>query len=134
MKKVLILCTGNRCRSQMAEGILQTLHPDWQVCSAGILPAKEVHPLVVKVMAEIGIDIAKHYPKHVEIYVNDQWDLVLTVCGGANENCPIFKEQVAERIHIGFDDPDDFIGTEDQIINEFRRVRNEIYQKMKALC
>lgn len=85
-------------------------------------------------MAEIGIDISQHYPKHVEIYLNDPWDLVLTVCGGANEKCPIFKGQVAERRHIGFDDPDMFMGTEDQIINEFRRVRNEIYQKMKELC
>lgn len=129
--KILVLCTGNRCRSQMAHGILQNLDSSLVVCSAGVKPAQEVHPLGVKVMAEIDIDISKHFPKHVNQYLNEPWYFVITVCGGAKESCPAFFGQVGERLHIGFDDPDAFKGTEEEILPEFRRVRDEIKMKME---
>lgn len=131
--RYLILCTGNRCRSQMAHGILQYLYPEAEVCSAGVSPASEVHPLAIKVMAEIGIDISTHYPKNVSQYLGQSWDVVITVCGGAKENCPSFVGPVGKCLHIGFDDPDAFIGSEDQITDEFRRVRDEIRLEMSKL-
>ena len=131
--RYLVLCTGNRCRSQMAHGILKHIHPDAEVCSAGVRPASEVHPLAVKVMSEIGIDISGHYPKNVSEYLGQSWDYVITVCGGAKENCPSFTGKVAMRLHIGFDDPDAFTGTESEIIDEFRRVRDEILDYMSQL-
>lgn len=131
--RYLVLCTGNRCRSQMAHGILKHIHPDAEVCSAGVRPASEVHPLAVKVMSEIGIDISGHYPKNVSEYLGQSWDYVITVCGGAKENCPSFTGKVAMRLHIGFDDPDAFTGTESEIIDEFRRVRDEIFDSMRQL-
>lgn len=131
--RYLVLCTGNRCRSQMAHGILKHIHPDAEVCSAGVRPASEVHPLAVKVMAEIGIDISGHYPKNVSEYLGQSWDYVITVCGGAKENCPSFTGKVAMRLHIGFDDPDAFTGPESEIIDEFRRVRDEILDSMRQL-
>lgn len=131
--RYLVLCTGNRCRSQMAHGILKHIHPDAEVCSAGVRPASEVHPLAVKVMAEIGIDISGHYPKNVSEYLGQSWDYVITVCGGAKENCPSFTGKVAMRLHIGFDDPDAFTGPESEVIDEFRRVRDEILDSMSQL-
>lgn len=131
--RVLVLCTGNRCRSQMAHGILQYLHPSAEICSAGVRPASEVHPLAVQVMAEIGIDITDHYPKSVAQYVEQSWDFVITVCGGAKENCPVFTGKVDNRLHIGFDDPDAFVGSEEDVKEEFRRVRDEIYEAMSKL-
>lgn len=131
--RYLVLCTGNRCRSQMAHGILKHIHPDAEVCSAGVRPASEVHPLAVKVMSEIGIDISGHYPKNVSEYLGQSWDYVITVCGGAKENCPSFTGKVAMRLHIGFDDPDAFTGTESEVIDEFRRVRDEILDSMRQL-
>lgn len=127
--RILILCTGNRCRSQMAHGFLKHLAPEWEICSAGIRPAKEVHPLGVKVMSELGIDISNHYPKSIEQYLDQEWDYVITVCGGAKESCPIFSGKVKHRLHIGFDDPDAFKGTEEEILPEFRRVKDEIIER-----
>ncbi|MBQ2112128.1 MAG: arsenate reductase ArsC [Bacteroidales bacterium] len=131
--RYLVLCTGNRCRSQMAHGILKHLHPDAEVCSAGVRPASEVHPLAVKVMSEIGIDISGHYPKNVSEYLGQSWDYLITVCGGAKENCPLFTGKVSMHLHIGFDDPDAFTGPESEVIDEFRRVRDEILDSMRQL-
>lgn len=131
--RCLVLCTGNRCRSQMAHGLLQHLYPGSVICSAGVKPASEVHPLAVKVMAEIGIDISNHYPKNVSEYLGQSWDYVITVCGGAKDSCPLFTGIVKRRLHIGFDDPDAFIGSEDQVIDEFRRVRDEIRAAMSGI-
>lgn len=131
MTRILVLCTGNRCRSQMAQGILQSLDPHLDVHSAGTKPASEVHPLGIKVMSEIGIDISTHYPKHIDRFIDQEWDFVITVCGGANESCPMFYGKVGKRMHIGFDDPDAFTGTDEEIIAEFRRVRDEIRLKMQ---
>lgn len=114
----------------MAQGILQSLDPKLEVCSAGTHPASEVHPLGIKVMKEIGIDISNHYPKNINQYIGEEWDYVITVCGGAKESCPIFTGKVGKRLHIGFDDPDSFKGTEEKVLPEFRRIRDEIKQKM----
>lgn len=124
--KILILCTGNSCRSQMAHGFLQSFDKNIQVFSAGTHPAAEVNPLAVEVMAEVGIDISKHIPTNVATYLSDTWDYVITVCGSANETCPAFVGNVGKRLHIGFDDPSGVMGTTDFIKSEFERVRNEI--------
>ena len=127
--RILILCTGNSCRSQIAHGIVKSVDTQAEVCSAGTTPASRVNPRAVSVMHEIGIDIASHTPHHVNQYLNEEWDYVITVCGGANESCPAFTGKVKHRLHIGFDDPSDAMGTENFITNEFRRVRDEIKQQ-----
>ncbi|MGM9706092.1 MAG: arsenate reductase ArsC [Prevotella sp.] len=124
--RILILCTGNSCRSQMAHGFMQSFDASLTVCSAGTQPAAHVHPLAVKAMAEAGIDISSHTPKSVTDYLHQSWDYVITVCGGANETCPAFLGPVAHRLHIGFDDPSKSQGSDDFVWSEFRRVRDEI--------
>ena len=124
--KILVLCTGNSCRSQMAHGFLQSFDQNIEVFSAGIHPAEKVHPTAIRVMAEVGIDISHHTPKSVNHYLNESWDYVITVCGGANESCPMFTGEVKNRLHIGFDDPSEAIGTQEFINSEFHRVRDEI--------
>jgi len=124
--KILILCTGNSCRSQMAQGFLQSFDKDLQVSSAGTKPAKQVNKNAVQVMKEKNIDISHHTPKSVEQYLHDDWDYVITVCDDANETCPIFPGRVKHRLHMGFEDPSGFKGTEEQILNEFRKIRDEI--------
>jgi arsenate reductase (thioredoxin) len=124
--KILILCTGNSCRSQMAQGFLQSFDKNLEVHSAGTEPAKQVNQTAVKVMKEAGIDISKNQPKSVEIYLNDLWDYVITVCDDANETCPVFSGKVKNRIHLAFEDPAKFKGTDDQVINEFRKIRDNI--------
>ena len=124
--RILILCTGNSCRSQMAHGFMQSLDDNLIVCSAGTKPAERVHPLAVKVMNEVGIDISHHTPQSVDNYLDQSWDYVITVCGGANESCPAFIGKVKHRLHIGFEDPSKSEGTEDFILSEFRRVRDGI--------
>ncbi|MCX6154964.1 MAG: arsenate reductase ArsC [Candidatus Kapabacteria bacterium] len=124
--KILILCTGNSCRSQMAEAFLKSFDSSLEVYSAGTKPTEAVHPLAIKVMKEKSIDLSKNIPKSVDNYLNENFDFVITVCGGAKESCPAFLGNVKERIHIGFDDPAEATGTEEQILGEFRRVRDEI--------
>ena len=124
--RILILCTGNSCRSQMAHGFMQAMDNNLTVCSAGTKPAERIHPLAVKVMNEVGIDISSHTPQHVENYLHESWDYVITVCGGANESCPLFTGEVKNRLHIGFDDPSEATGTPEFINSEFHRVRDEI--------
>ena len=132
--RVLILCTGNSCRSQMAHGFLQSFSRNLEVHSAGTIPAERVNPKAIEVMKEAGIDLSGHRPKSVEIYLNDEWDYVITVCGGANESCPVFTGKVKHRLHIGFDDPSDAIGTDEYVMKEFRRVRDEIQMKFKEFA
>ena len=131
--KVLILCTGNSCRSQMAHGFLQSFNSDLEVHSAGTKPADIVNPKAIEVMKEVGVDISNHRPRSGEIYLNDEWDYVITVCGGANESCPMFTGNVKHRLHIGFDDPSDAIGADEFVMSEFRRVRDEIKEKFKEI-
>jgi len=126
MKKVLILCTGNSCRSHMAEGILRAAAGDLvEVYSAGSKPAGHVHPKAIAVLAEIGIDISGHTSKHMNEFLNQQVDTVITVCGNADQACPMFPGQV-HRHHWGFDDPAHATGTDDEILTDFRRVRDQI--------
>ena len=124
--KVLILCTGNSCRSQMAHGFLQSFNRELTVCSAGTNASGKLSSRAVAVMKEAGIDISHHTSDPVEKYLDDEWDYVITVCGGANETCPAFIGKVKHRLHIGFDDPSHVTGTDEFIRNEFIRVRDEI--------
>jgi arsenate reductase (thioredoxin) len=124
--KVLILCTGNSCRSQMAHGFLQSFDKRIEVRSAGTEPAKQVNQKAVKVMAEENIDISLQYPKNVANYIDEVWDYVITVCDDANETCPVFIGKVKNRLHLGFEDPSHATGTDEFIWTEFRRVRDEI--------
>jgi arsenate reductase (thioredoxin) len=124
--KVLILCTGNSCRSQMAHGFLQSFDKNIVVRSAGTVPAEKINEKAVEVMKEVGVDISSHTPKSVNQYLSDEWNYVITVCDEANEVCPYFPGKVHHRMHLGFDDPSRVTGTDDYIWSEFRRVRDEI--------
>jgi len=124
--KILVLCTGNSCRSQMAEGFLKSFNKELFVVSAGTDPSVEVHPKAIAVMQEIGIDISQGRPKNVSEFLSQNFDFVSTVCGGAKETCPVFFGDVKNNIHIGFDDPAEVEGTDEFVISEFRRIRDEI--------
>jgi len=124
--KILILCTGNSCRSQMAHGFLQSFNADLYVRSAGTEASGKLNPNAVKAMKEIGIDISHHISDSVDKYLDDEWDYVITVCGGANEACPAFIGEVKHRLHMGFDDPSHATGSDEFIWSEFVRVRDEI--------
>ena len=124
--KVLILCTGNSCSSQMAHGFLQSFDPNITVRSAGTIPANQVNQTAVKAMKEIGIDISNNTPKMVDQYLNEKWDYVITVCDHANETCPAFFGKVQHRLHIGFEDPSHATGSYEFICSEYIRVRDEI--------
>ncbi|MFI5337221.1 MAG: arsenate reductase ArsC [Opitutales bacterium] len=129
---VLILCTGNSCRSHMAEGILRAAAGDLvEVCSAGSKPAGYVHPKAIQVMQEVGIDISRHTSKHMKEFLDRQITTVITVCGNADAACPVFPGQV-NRHHWRFDDPAHATGTEEEVLTEFRRVRNEIRRVFEA--
>ena len=110
----------------MAHGFLQSFSSNIEVHSAGTRPAAQVNPLAVEAMMEAGIDISSHTPKNVTEYLGQEWDYVITVCGGANESCPAFTGKVKHRLHIGFEDPSEAIGTPEFIKGEFRRIRNRI--------
>jgi arsenate reductase len=129
MKSILILCTGNSCRSQMAEGFLKSFDSNLEVFSAGTNPSSRVHPKAVRVMKEIGIDISDGYPKDVDQFIHKSFDYVITVCDNAKETCPVFMGEVKETLHIGFDDPAEAAGTEEEILSEFRRIRDEIRER-----
>jgi len=124
--KILILCTGNSCRSQMAQGFLQSFNSDLKVSSAGTEPAKQINQKAVQVMKEAGIDISNHKPKLVDQYLKDEWDYVITVCDDANETCPVFVGKVKHRLHMGFEDPSKTEGPDEYIMSEYRRVRDLI--------
>lgn len=124
--KILILCTGNSCRSQMAHGFLQSFDDKITVRSAGTEPAKQINQRAVRVMKEAGIDISHHTPKLVDQYLQDEWNYVITVCDHANETCPLFMGKVKHRLHMGFEDPSNATGSEEFIMSEFRRVRDLI--------
>jgi arsenate reductase len=124
--RVLILCTGNSCRSHMAEGILRAAAGDVvEVHSAGSNPAGYVHPQAIAALAEIGLDISGHTSKHMNSFLDRDIDTVITVCGHADQACPVFPGQV-HRHHWPFDDPAHAVGTDEEIAAEFRRVRDEI--------
>jgi len=123
---ILILCTGNSCRSQMAHGFLQSFDSNLNVCSAGTQPAKQVNQKAALVMKEAGVDISSHYPKMVDQYIDKKWDYVITVCDHANETCPAFLGKVKHRLHMGFEDPSHATGTDEFVMSEFYRIRDLI--------
>lgn len=133
MVKVLILCTGNSCRSQMAHGFLQSFDNRLKIFSAGTRPASAINEKAVEVMSEVGIDISRHKPQSVEKYLTEGWDYVISVCDDANETCPVFPGKVEHRLHIGFEDPSKASGTDEFIMNEFRRIRDMIRDEFKKL-
>lgn len=125
-KRILILCTGNSCRSQMAEGLLKSFDKNLEVFSAGTKPAEKVNPFAVKSMKEIEIDISNGVSENVDKYLSQSFDHVITVCDNAKETCPVFIGKVKHRLHIGFDDPADAVGSEEEVMPVYRRVRDEI--------
>ncbi len=129
---ILILCTGNSCRSHLAEGLLRAVAKDrFRVASAGSKPAGYVHPLAVKALAELGIDISAHTSKHMNEFLNQPVETVITVCGNADQACPVFPGQL-NRHHWPFDDPAHATGTDDEKLAVFRRVRDEIRRVFEA--
>jgi len=125
-QRVLILCTGNSCRSQMAQGwVNHELGETWEARSAGTKPAEAVHPVAVKAMEEVGIDISTGVPERVDVYLDKPWDLVVTVCDSARETCPVFPRAI-ETLHISFSDPAGAEGTDEEIMAVFRTVRDAI--------
>ncbi len=130
-KRVLILCTGNSCRSQMGEGIAKSLFSDqFDIVSAGTQPSF-VHPLAIKVMNEIGMDISAYRSKSVHEFKEQSVDFVITVCSDANEKCPMVLAP-AKKNHWGFEDPATAQGTEEDVLNKFREVRDSILSKFRA--
>ena len=128
--RVLILCTGNSARSQMAEGLLREMGGDrFEVASAGVAPSF-VRPEAIAVMREVDIDISGHKSKSVDEFINQEFDYVITVCDNANEQCPVFPGNT-RRIHWSFDDPAAAKGDEEQRLAVFRRVRDEIRQRLQ---
>ena len=130
MKKVLFLCTGNSCRSQMAHGWLAHLGgKDFEVYSAGI-ETHGVNPLAIKAMKDAGVDISANTSNCIDEYLDQKLDLLVSVCSGAKEACPVFTGTVKDRQHWPFDDPAEATGTEDEVLAEFRRIRDEIEVKI----
>jgi len=129
--RILILCTGNSCRSQMAEGFLKSFDPALVVYSAGTHPSGQVHPKAIQVMKEIGIDISSGYPKDVSQFLDKSFDYVITVCDNARETCPVFLGKVTEQLHIGFEDPAEATGSDQEIMAVFQRVRDEIQRDFR---
>ena len=129
-KRVLILCTGNSARSQMAEGLLRHIAGDrFDVFSAGTI-ASFVRPQAIEVMQEIGIDISSHRSKSVDVFTGQEFDCVITVCDSAKQNCPVFPGKT-KRIHWSFDDPAEAIGSDEEVMAVFRRVRDEIRRRLE---
>ena len=129
---ILVLCTGNSCRSHLAEGLLRAAAGDlFNVASAGSKPAGYVHPMAIAVMKEIGIDISGHTSKHMNEFLDDEIETVITVCGNVDQACPIFPGQV-NRHHWPFEDPAHATGTDEEKLAMFRRVRNEIRRTFTA--
>ena len=131
-KRALILCTGNSCRSQMAEGFWNQLgEGTWLASSAGSNPAGYVHPLAIQVMQELGIDLSSNESKHLDHFLEEKIDLVVTVCDNAQEACPVFPGAVDVQ-HWPFEDPAHATGTEEEKLAEFRKIRDQIQQKIKT--
>lgn len=130
MKRVLILCTGNSCRSQMAEGLWNQLgRGEWKAVSAGSKPSGYVHPLAIKAMKSIGVDLADARSKNVHEFDGEPFDLVVTVCDNAKESCPHFPN-AKQTLHWPFDDPAEFQGAESEVETRFARVRDQIASRI----
>ena len=131
--KVLVLCTGNSARSQMAEGFLKSLDPNLEVYSAGTQPSVQVNAVAIQVMQEIGIDISQGLPKKVNQFLADSFDYVITVCDDADQNCPVFTGRVKHRLHIGFADPARASGSQEEVLAVFRTIRDQIQTRFSQL-
>ena len=132
MNKILILCTGNSCRSQMAEGLLSNFSTNIKVCSAGTKPEK-VNPYAIKAMAEMGIDISKNTSNHADEYANIDFDYVFTVCDNAKEICPVYSK-AKQMIHHSFSDPADATGTDNEQLEVYVEVRDQLRDYFKAFA
>jgi len=129
--RILILCTGNSCRSKMAEGFLKSFDSNLEVYSAGTNPSSETHHKAVLVMNEIGIDISDTKPENVDKFINLDFDYVITVCDNAKEACPVFTGNVKSNLHIGFEDPAYAKGSDIEVLKVFRTIRDEILRDFK---
>lgn len=141
--KILIICTGNTCRSQMAEAFLKSFDRRLEVYSAGTHAEAAINPRTVIVMKELGMDVSGNKPKSVDIFLDDSYEYVITVCDGAKEVCPVFTGKVKNRVHIGFEDPASYKGSDDDVLPHYRRIRDEIKERffefysstiLKELC
>ena len=110
----------------MAEGFLKSFDKNLEVFSAGTQPSSQVHPKAIQVMKEVGIDLSANYPKHSDQFINDPFDYVITVCDNSKESCPVFNGKVGKQLHIGFEDPADAAGTEEEVLRVFRKIRDQI--------
>lgn len=124
--RVLIICTGNTCRSQMAEGFLKSFDTSLEVYSAGTVAEGKVNPYAVKAMNEIGVDIAGQPSESISKYLGENFDYVITVCDGAKESCPVFTGNVKNNLHMGFEDPAKAFGSEGEVMPVYRKVRDQI--------
>lgn len=132
--RILVLCTGNTCRSQMAHGFLDSYGDDLDVHSGGVKAEEHVNPKAIEVMKEVGIDISDHTPQQIDQYLDQDWDYVITVCDHANETCPVFNGNVKHRLHMGFEDPSKVTeGTDEFKMNEYRRIRDDINKAFRQL-
>ena len=131
-EKIIFICTGNACRSQIAEGLMRSLADDkFEVYSAGAYPTK-VHPAAIKAMSEVGVDISFHTSDPISLFINESMDIVVTVCDNANKVCPVFPGKV-ERIHWSVEDPfNDWNSTSEDLIN-FRKTRDDLTKRIKNL-
>ena len=130
-RKILFLCTGNSCRSQMAEGFANQM--GWDAYSAGTKPEDEINPFAVKVMEEIGTNISLYYPDNISKYLDEDFEIVATMCDNARETCPVFTGVSMHQIHCGFEDPADTTGSDMEITKVYRRIRDEIREWVKEL-
>ena len=131
--KILIICTGNTCRSQMVEGFLKSFDKNIEIYSAGTNAESIINPYAVKVMTEKDIDISKQFPKSVDIFLKESFDYVITVCDDAKETCPIFTGNVKHRLHLGFEDPAKATGSDEEKLKVYRKVRDEIEEAFKKI-
>lgn len=124
--KILIVCTGNSCRSQMAEYFLKSFDASLEVYSAGSKPEKRVNSRTITIMNEVGLDLSESKTKNVDIFITEAFDYVITVCGNARESCPVFQGVVKNRLHMGFEDPAKAIGTDEEVMAIYRTIRDQI--------
>lgn len=130
---ILILCTGNTCRSQMAHGFMKSFDSRLKVYSAGVNPSRYVQPETIEVMAEKGIDLSSHTPHHVDDYVHTNFDYVITVCDHADATCPTFLGDVKHRMHMPFPDPFSVSGGRDMVYRKYRQIRDDIEKAFREL-
>ena len=131
--RILVLCTGNSCRSQMTEGFLKSFDLRLAVYSAGTNPSARLNRYAIRVMRELDIDISDGYPKKADQFLDKPFDYVISVCDDAAKNCPYFRQKVGKRLHVSFPDPADATGTEQEILAVFRRTRDDIHAKFSEL-